>query len=257
MPNPQLKKNCFLAILVAFFQLNAQERNLVWADEFDGAELNPENWSFSLGDGCPSLCGWGNNERQIYTDKNHRLENGFLYIKAEKEGDHFTSTRINTKGKIAFQYGRFEVRAKLATGKGVWPAFWLLGSNIDQVGWPLSGEIDVLEYVGRSPGEIFTSLHTKAGHGDDASTKTTQIENIEEGFHTYTADWNQDRIVFAVDGVTVYTFAPEDKSQEVWPFNQPFYLLLNLAVGGHFGGKEVDEKVFPQEFVLDYIRVYQ
>ena len=246
-----------VAIVLGLYSLQAQERKLVWADEFDGNELNQDHWSLIVGDGCPQLCGWGNDELQVYTDQNHRIENGMLYIKAEREGEHYTSTRINTKGKKAFQYGRFEVRAKLAVGKGVWPAFWLLGTNIDQVGWPLCGEIDVLEYVGRSPQEIFTSLHTKAGHGDYASTKTSRIENIEKGFHTYTADWTKDQITFYVDGQKVYTFVPKDKSHEVWPFNQPFYLLVNLAVGGNFGGKEVDHTVFPQEFVIDYIRVYQ
>ena len=234
-----------------------KKENWFGQTNFNDAELNLVNWSIIQGDGCPQLCGWGNDELQVYTDKNHRLENGMLYIKATKEGDHFTSTRLNTKGKKTFQYGRFEVRAKLAIGKGVWPAFWLLGANIDQVGWPLAGEIDVIEYVGRSPQEIFTSLHTKAGHGDNASTKTTRIENIEEGFHVYAADWTEDQIAFYVDGENVYTFVPKDKSQEVWPFNQPFYLLLNLAVGGNFGGKEIDYAVFPQEFVVDYIRVYQ
>ena len=251
------KTTLWIGLLIGLYGLHAQERKLVWADEFNETELNLANWSIIQGDGCPQLCGWGNDELQVYTDKNHRLENGMLYIKATKEGDHFTSTRINTKGKKTFQYGRFEVRAKLAIGQGVWPAFWLLGANIDQVGWPLAGEIDVIEYVGRSPQEIFTSLHTKAGHGDNASTKTTRIENIEEGFHVYAADWTEDQIAFYVDGKNVYTFAPEDKSQEVWPFNQPFYLLLNLAVGGNFGGKEIDYTVFPQEFVVDYIRVYQ
>ena len=246
-----------MGLLIGLYGLQAQERKLIWADEFNDAELNLANWSIIQGDGCPQLCGWGNDELQVYTDKNHRLENGMLYIKATKEGDHFTSTRLNTKGKKTFQYGRFEVRAKLAIGKGVWPAFWLLGANIDQVGWPLAGEIDVIEYVGRSPQEIFTSLHTKDGHGDNASTKTTRIENIEEGFHVYAADWTEDQIAFYVDGENVYTFVPKDKSQEVWPFNQPFYLLLNLAVGGNFGGKEIDYAVFPQEFVVDYIRVYQ
>ena len=246
-----------VAIVLGLYSLQAQERKLVWADEFDGNELNQDHWSLIVGDGCPQLCGWGNDELQVYTDQNHRIENGMLYIKAEREGEHYTSTRINTKGKKAFQYGRFEVRAKLAVGKGVWPAFWLLGTNIDQVGWPLCGEIDVLEYVGRSPQEIFTSLHTKAGHGDYASTKTSRIENIEKGFHTYTADWTKDQITFYVDGQNVYTFAPNNKNQEVWPFNQPFYILVNLAVGGNFGGKEVDHTVFPQEFVIDYIRVYQ
>ena len=253
-----MKKTVVLVALVLdLFCLQAQERKLVWSDEFDGNELNQDHWALIVGDGCPQLCGWGNDELQVYTDQNHRIENGLLYIKAEREGDHYTSTRISTKGKKAFQYGRFEVKAKLAVGKGVWPAFWLLGTNIDQVGWPLCGEIDVLEYVGRSPQEIFTSLHTQAGHGDNATTKATRIENIEEGFHIYSADWTKDKITFYVDGQNVYTFAPKDKSQEVWPYNQPFYLLLNLAIGGNFGGKEVDHTVFPQEFVIDYIRVYQ
>ena len=251
-----MKKVVFLACLFSCFILKAQQKKLVWVEEFEGTSLNTSVWNFAEGDGCPDLCGWGNRERQIYTKNNHRLEDGFLYIKAEKEDDHFSSTRISTKGKKNFQYGRFEIRAKLATGQGVWPAFWLLGSNIDQVGWPLSGEIDVLEYVGRAPEEIFTTLHTKAAHGDYANTKTTALPNIEEGFHTYAAEWDENQIAFYVDDVNVYTFAPENKTEEIWPFNQPFYLLLNLAIGGHFGG-EVDDSIFPQEFVIDYIRVYQ
>lgn len=251
-----MKKAVVIGFMIGVSWLNAQKRTLIWSEEFNATVLDLSIWNISEGDGCPNLCGWGNNERQHYTQKNHRLTDGMLFIKAEKEGDHFTSTRITTKGKKTFQYGRFEVRAKLAKGQGVWPAFWLLGSNIDQVGWPMCGEIDVLEYVGRSPEEIFTSLHTKAGHGDNASTKTTPIPNVEEGFHLYTADWNKDRIVFSVDGTEVYTFHPEEKTKEIWPFDQPFYLLVNLAIGGNFGG-EVDETIFPQEFIIDYIRVYQ
>lgn len=251
-----MKKLCVFLFLFGLTLTNAQEKTLVWADEFDGNSLDTSVWNFAEGDGCPNLCGWGNQERQVYTKTNHRLENGLLYIKADKNGDHFTSTRISTKGKKSFQYGRFEIRAKLAKGQGVWPAFWMLGNNIDQVGWPLSGEIDVLEYVGRAPGEIFTSLHTKTAYGDNANTKTTSLPHIEEGFHVYAADWDQNRISFYVDEVKVYTFAPEKKNVEIWPFNQPFYLLLNLAIGGHFGG-EVDGRIFPQEFIVDYIRVYQ
>ena len=251
-----MKKSIFLSALLCSLFLQAQKKELVWAEEFNSPTLDSNIWNFSLGDGCPELCGWGNRELQLYTKTNHRLEEGMLYIKAEKIGNEYRSTKIHTKGKKRFQYGRFEIRAKLATGQGIWPAFWLLGNNIDQVGWPLCGEIDVLEYVGRAPGEIFTSLHTKAGHGDYASTKTTPIPNIEEGFHLYAVDWDQDRIQFFVDDVLVYTFAPEERTQEVWPFDQEFYLLLNLAIGGHFGG-EVDDDIFPQEFVIDFIRVYQ
>ncbi|MDB2702794.1 glycoside hydrolase family 16 protein [Flavobacteriaceae bacterium] len=252
-------KNILLlfGLLFSLFMLNAQERSLVWADEFNGTALNEKDWSFELGDGCPALCGWGNKERQIYTKRNHRLENGMLFIQARKENDRYTSMRISSKGKKEFQYGRFEIRAKLAVGEGVWPAFWLLGSNIDEVGWPMSGEIDVLEYVGRAPQEIFTTLHTQDKNGDFANTKTTHIPKIEQGFHVYAAEWDAKSIAFFVDGVKVYTFAPKEKTAAIWPFDQPFYLLLNLAIGGHFGGPEVDDDIFPQEFIVDYIRVYQ
>lgn len=249
-----------LPILFFFLSLGisyAQERTLVWAEEFEGNKINENDWTFELGDGCPYICGWGNKEKQIYTRNNHRLENGMLYIQARKEKEQYTSTRIVTKGKRQFQYGRFETRAKLAVGEGVWPAFWLLGSNIDAVGWPLSGEIDVLEYVGRAPEEIFTTLHTQDKNGDFANSKTTRIPNIEEGFHVYAAEWDAEKIAFFVDDVNVYTFAPKERTEAIWPFDQPFYLLLNLAIGGHFGGPAVDDSIFPQEFIVDYIRVYQ
>lgn len=246
-----------LLILGSISTIHSQEWKQIWADEFDGNELNENNWSFDEGDGCPALCGWGNNELQIYTRKNHRLEDGKLYLIARDEGDHYTSTKITTKNKQTFQYGRFEIRAKLATGAGLWPAFWLLGKNINQVGWPLCGEIDVLEFVGRSPGEIFTSLHTQANHGDNANTKTTAIPNLEERFHIYAAEWDQQSITFYVDNKPVYRFAPKEKTTAVWPFDQPYYLLLNLAIGGDFGGELSEDTVFPQEFVIDYIRVFR
>lgn len=234
-----------------------QEKQLVWAEEFNGSELDEKNWTIALGDGCPTLCGWGNQEKQVYTTTNHRLVNGILYIEARKNGEEYSSTRLTTKGKKKFQYGRIEIRAQLPTGKGLWPAFWLLGDNIDAVGWPLCGEIDVLEYVGRAPGEIFTTLHTQAAHGDNGNSKTTTIPGIEQGFHTYAADWNNQCIRFYVDDQEVYVFAPKEKSEEIWPFDQPFYVLLNLAIGGHFGGDDIDDNRLPQQFAVDYIRVYQ
>jgi beta-glucanase (GH16 family) len=236
--------------------VGAGERKLLWAEEFDGNELDTSDWNYELGDGCPQLCGWGNNERQLYTRENHRLEDGKLIITARREGDRYTSTRITTKDKEAFRYGRIETRAKLPVGEGLWPAFWMLGQNIDEVGWPRCGEIDILEYVGREPGEIFTTLHTAAGHGDDGSSKKTKFPDIEEGFHTYATEWTEEQIEFFVDGRSVYTFAPEDRSEAVWPFDQPFYIILNLAIGGNFGGPEVDDSIFPQEFIIDYVRVY-
>jgi len=203
------------------------------------------------------LCGWGNGERQIYTATNHQLKDGKLIITARKEGDRYTSTRINTKEKKAFRYGRFEMRAKLPVGTGVWPAFWMLGSNIDEVKWPLCGEIDVLEYAGKEPGVIHTSLHTEDSHGRTINTREVEFYNIEEGFHTYAAEWTSESIQFLIDDQLVYTFAPEEKTEEVWPYDQPFYILLNLAIGGGFGGPIVDDRIFPQEYIIDYVRVYQ
>ena len=252
-------KTSVLLLILSCFSLQAQKGKweLVWADEFVKPNLNPDNWAFELGDGCPKLCGWGNNERQIYTDTNHLIRNGNLVIQARLKDGEYTSTRIITKNKVEYTYGYFEVRAKLPVGQGMWPAFWLLGSNISEVQWPLCGEIDVLEYVGKEPGEIFTSLHTKASHGNTINTKKTKFPTIEDGFHVYAADWNKDRIEFFVDSKSVYTFLPNNKTHAEWPFDQPFYLLLNLAVGGNFGGPEVDDSIFPQEFIIDYVRIYQ
>jgi len=244
---------CFLSTLVAC----GQKDKPVWAEEFNQVALDSTYWNYELGNGCPNLCGWGNAERQEYTKTNHQLKDGMLYITAKKDDTLYTSTRITTKKKFEFKYGRVEARAKLPVGHGIWPAIWMLGSNITEVGWPLCGEIDILEYVGREPDMVFNSLHTKDSHGNTVNTKKTKIETIEEGFHTYTADWTPEKIDFYVDGNLMYTFAPEHKTEEIWPFNQPFYLILNMAVGGNFGGPEVDDSIFPQEFVIDYIRVYK
>jgi beta-glucanase (GH16 family) len=219
--------------------------------------LDEKIWNFELGDGCPNLCGWGNNERQIYTQNNHVVNEGMLTITAKKEAHQYTSTRITTAAKVEFKYGYIETRAKIPVGHGIWPAFWMLGSNIKTVGWPLCGEIDILEYVGKEPQMIFTSLHTQASHGNTINTKKTKIESIEEGFHTYGVDWTSEKMDFYVDGKVVYTFHPKDKSEAVWPFNQPFYFILNVAIGGNFGGPKVDDSLFPQEFIIDYIKVYQ
>lgn len=235
----------------------SQEHVPYWEENFEGGSLNEEFWNFELGNGCPKLCGWGNNELQIYTKENHQLKDGKLIITVKKQDSVYTSTRITTKGKKEFKYGRIEIRAKLPLGKGLWPAFWMLGSNIDTVGWPLCGEIDILEYIGKEPNIIFTSLHTEHSHGNTIHTKKTNIENIEEGFHIYAVDWTKDKIEFYVDGQMLYSFFPKDKNKSNWPFDQPFYLLLNVAVGGNFGGPEVDDSIFPQTFEIDYIKVFK
>jgi beta-glucanase (GH16 family) len=229
---------------------------LLWEEDFDGKALDTTVWNYELGNGCPHNCGWGNNERQSYTKENHTVKGGKLRIKIEKEGDKYTSTRITTAGKKEFKYGYMEARAKIPKGHGIWPAFWMLGSNIRQVGWPLAGEIDIMEYVGREPGQVYNTVHTKAGHGASATGKKSPFEGIEDGWHTYGADWSAEKIDFYVDDKLLYTFAPDDKSVEVYPFTQPFYFILNVAVGGNFGGPDVDDTIFPEEYIVDYVRVY-
>lgn len=248
-----------LLLVFAFFGCaNAQkENNLVWEENFNENSLSMENWSYETGDGCPNLCGWGNNERQIYNKDYVEVKNGNLVITADKVGDTYYSGKINSKGKFEFQYGIVEVRAKLPDGHGLWPAIWMLGTNIGEVGWPASGEIDIMEFVGRQPDTIHTSLHTPASHGNTINTKVTPLKNATDDFHVYKLDWNKDSISFFIDGNKVYTFSPEIKTEENYPYQHPFYFLLNMAVGGNFGGPEVDDSIFPKKFLIDYIKVYK
>jgi len=252
-------KKTILLTLLTIHLVNAQstKRKLVWQEDFKSAKLDESVWNFELGDGCPNICGWGNNEREHYTKENHTIANGNLVIEARKEGEKYTSTRITTKGKKEFKYGRIECRAKLPVGNGIWPAFWMLGANIEKVGWPKSGEIDILEYIGRDPHQVYTTLHTQDGHGDKGHGKRTEIADIETGFHVFAVDWNKDRMDFFVDEKLVFTYNPAVKNEDSWPYDQPFYILLNMAVGGNFGGPAVDDGIFPQSFVVDYIKVYQ
>lgn len=133
----------------------------------------------------------------------------------------------------------------------------MLGSNIEKVGWPLCGEIDIMEYVGREPQMIYTTLHTQDSHGNSKNSKKTEIKNIEEGFHTYAVEWSEQKMDFFVDDMLVYTFKPEAKTEAIWPYNQPFFILLNVAVGGNFGGHDVEDSIFPQQYIIDYIKVYE
>lgn len=252
-----MKKLSILLVLACLSCTTKDKKGkLIWEENFDGETLNESVWNYELGNGCPDICGWGNNERQEYTKTNHKIKDGHLVITVKKEGDKYTSTRITTAGKKEFKYGYIEARAKLPVGHGIWPAFWMLGSNIKEAGWPLAGEIDILEYVGKEPHMVFTSLHTKDSHGETINTKKTPFPNIEEGFHTYAINWTADQIEFFVDGKSVYTYVPKNKTVEVWPYDQPFYFIINAAVGGNFGGPKVDDSIFPQEFIIDYVKVY-
>ncbi len=252
-----MKKFLILICITNLCWSQQTKRKLVWEENFNQPTLDESTWNFELGDGCPNLCGWGNNERQVYTTQNHEIKNGNLIIHAKKELNKYTSTKITTKDKKSFLYGRMETRAKLPVGSGIWPAFWMLGQNIDQIGWPKSGEIDILEYIGKEPHMVFTSLHTQDSHGNTINTKKTKFPTIEEGFHVFALDWTKDKMEFYVDDTLVYTFQPKVKNDDTWPFNKPFYFILNVAIGGNFGGPAVDDSIFPQDFIIDYVKVYQ
>ncbi|MDX2247465.1 MAG: glycoside hydrolase family 16 protein [Bacteroidia bacterium] len=239
---------------------------LVWSDEFSykGAP-DPEKWGYDHGNGCPNLCGWGNNERQYYTDRpeNVRVEDGFLTIEARKENfeeSEFTSTRLVSKNKGDFLYGKFEIRAKLPTGIGTWPAVWMLPTDSKYGGWPSGGEIDIMEHVGYIPDTIYHTVHTGAYNGMRGTQRGGKlpVPATESEFHIYTLNWTPEKMEFYTDGQRGFTFEKEGDNTEKWPFDQAFYFILNLAVGGHWGGKKgVDPSIWPQKMLVDYIRVYQ
>lgn len=230
---------------------------LVWEENFDGNTLNLEDWNFELGDGCDyGICGWGNQELQRYTENNHTVADGILTINVRKE-NYYTSTRITTKGKKEFQYGKIEARIKLPQGDGVWPAFWMLGNDIDTNQWPACGEIDIMEYVGRMPGVVHHSLHTTSSSGATINTQKVTISDLEGEFHLYGIEWSINAIDFFIDGELKYTYAPGTNNPTYWPFDKPFYMLLNVAVGGGFGGTVSTDDIFPQQYQIDYIKVYQ
>ena len=237
--------------------------NLVMADEFDGSSLNTGMWTYDIGRG-PNNDGWGNNELQYYTDRpeNISVENGMLKITAiqeQFEGAGYTSARILTKGLYEKQYGRFEARMKLPWGQGYWPAFWLLGANIDEIGWPNCGEIDVMENRGSEPTIVSGAVHGPGYSGGQPILKEYELENdrFDTDFHIFGIEWGPGYINFYVDDALYNQITPEDVTGE-WVFdNGPFFMLINLAVGGNFGGPPNENTEFPQSLYVDYVRIYQ
>ena len=231
---------------------------LVWHDEFEDAQINRQNWTFDLGGN-----GWGNGEMQYYTDRpdNARVENGLLVIEARQEkyeGSYYTSARLKSQGLQEFQYGRLEARLKVPEGKGFWPAFWMLGSNFPQAGWPDCGEIDIREYVGKEPDLIMGTLHGPGYSGALGLSKwNRQTYNIADDFHTYAIEWDKDQITWFYDGSAYHTVTREDVGDRVWAFDQPFFFIMNLAVGGTLGGMVSPQTVFPSQYLVDYVRVYE
>jgi len=237
-----------------------EPQGLIWSDEFDGSSVDLTNWTFETGSG-----GWGNQELQYYTNgENATVEGGKLIITAKKVNDNkadgsYTSTRMVTLGKQEFTYGRIEIRAKLPSGTGIWPALWMLGSNLNTIGWPACGEIDIMEYVGYDPNIVHSTVHTPAGYGGNGDGSAMTLETAEEEFHIYGLLWTESSLTFYVDTPdnVVHVYAPAVKTSSNWPFDKPCFFILNIAVGGAWGGAMgIDNSIFPQTMEVDYVRVY-
>jgi beta-glucanase (GH16 family) len=257
----------------------ATDWKLVWSDEFDQPGLpDPSKWNYEEGF-------IRNNEEQFYTrgrTENARVENGMLVIEGRKERyknpafdpsaqgpggarlrreyAEYTSASLTTRDKASWTYGRLEVRAKLPAARGTWPAIWTLGVNGKQVGWPACGEIDIMEFVGFERGVIHANIHTKKYNHVLKTGKGSQITipDASDAFHVYVLEWEPDHLDFFVDDKRYFTYRNEGSGTEAWPYDQQQYLIVNLAIGGAWGGaKGIDEASFPQRYYIDYVRVYQ
>ncbi len=244
---------------------------LVWSDEFDGPDgsgVDPSKWVFDIGTG-PNGDGWGNNELEYYTDRldNASIRGGNLVIKAQREKyvssdgvvRNYTSARLKTKGKFSQAYGRIESRIKIPFGQGLWSAFWMLGDDIDQVGWPECGEIDIMENVGKFPAVVFGTVHGP-GHGTIGmgGSYTLPSGRYADDFHVFAAEWEPEEVRFYMDGLL---YATRTKSQIrpgwKWALDHPHFILLNVAVGGDWPGIPYPSTVMPQYMLVDYVRVYR
>ncbi len=271
--------SCVMLVASAFLggqPANAQSYNLVWSDEFNGAVgSGPDGskWNYDLGGG-----GWGNNEKEEYTNSRNNsfitndsaaTDGKALVIRAVKENlghscwygtCQYTSARLLTSGKYTVQYGRIEARAKMPIGQGLWPAFWMLGSDIGTVNWPQSGEIDIMEAIGSNMGTNHGSIHGPGYSGGSPRTATYTLPGgakFSDAYHTFRIDWSQDQIQWFVDGNLYETRTPADVQGFQWVFNHPFFMIMNLAVGGNWPGEPNASTVFPAELRFDYVRVYQ
>ena len=242
---------------------------LTWSDEFDGpagALPDAANWVHDTGGH-----GWGNQELQTYTDRARNASlggDGTLQIRAFAEEftgrdgvrREYTSARLKTLGRFDQAYGRFEARLRLPEGQGLWPAFWMMGSDIEQVGWPRCGEIDVMEHLGSEPALVHAALHAPIGARDFRSATGTFVlpgGRFAAGFHVFAVEWDPGRIRFFVDGILYRTFTPEDVAPGAWVFDKPFFILLNVAVGGVWPGPPDSTTAFPQVMAVDYVRAYR
>ena len=238
---------------------------LVWNDEFDGDTINLDNWTYDLGG-----WGWGNGEAQNYTDRpeNARIQNGLLVIEARQEryeDSYYTSARLKTQGLHAFQYGRIEARIKVPHGVGTWPAFWMLGDAFGRdedeptkSNWPDVGEIDIMEYVGREPDLVVGTVHGPGYAGAGGLTRWNRQEfDIADDFHIFAIEWDETGIRWFFDDQMYYELGPEGVGNREWVFDAPFFIIVNLAIGGTLGGTIALDLEFPIQLYVDHVRVYQ
>ena len=255
---------CLCFIIVPSLQAQSPSWKLDWSDEFEYTGLpDPQLWSYDVGGH-----GWGNVEKQFYTEnrrENARVDGNHLVIEARKEawsGRDYTSARLVSKNKGDWTYGRIEVRVQLPSGRGTWPAVWMLPTEsfYGNGGWPDTGEIDIMEHVGHNPGSIHATIHTDAYNHLNGTQKggTTEIPDASDAFHVYALEWTPGRLVFSVDGNAYYTYSKSLNNWQGWPFDKDFHLILNVAIGGSWGGAQgIDDSIFPQKMLIDYVRVYR
>jgi beta-glucanase (GH16 family) len=239
---------------------NAGKYTLVWSDEFNGTGLNTNDWNYEKG-----ANGWGNNELEDYKSgtENTYVQNGNLVIEAKKQDftNNYTSARINTKGKRSFTYGKVEIRAKVPATKGLWPALWMLGQNIDEVGWPACGEIDIMEQVNKeTPGKVYGTAHwgvNASSHLESGGNYSLPSGYFSDDFHVFSVEWDEKGITWFVDGNQYHTLSSQQVTGGNRPFDKDFFLIFNVAVGGNWPGNPDATSVFPQKMLVDYVRVYQ
>jgi beta-glucanase (GH16 family) len=253
-----MKRAAFLIFITVTAAAAADNWKLVWSDEFDGAKASApdaKKWTYDLG-----ASGWGNHELENYTnfrDNSFLDGDGHLVIRAIKTNNGYTSARLKTQGLYSVAYGRIAARLKLPKGQGIWPAFWMLGADIKTADWPKCGEIDVMEFIGKTPETVYFTLHGPGYSGGKAISKPAPLAD-RDGFHVYGIEWAPESLTFLLDERPVRTLTPKDlPAGTKWVYDHPHFLLLNLAVGGDWPGNPDATTVFPQDYVIDWVRVWQ
>lgn len=237
------------------------DMDLFWSNEFIGDELDSDEWTWEIGNGND---GWGNRELQYYRAENTSLEGGNLIITAKEEnfgGKFYTSSRLISKDKVEFQFGRIDIRAAMPQGQGLWPALWMLGANIDEVGWPACGEIDIMELVGHEPGTVHGTAHFGASNSErrflGRSKNLSGDDTFADEFHVFSIVWERGKVEWYLDGEVYNILSPSQVSPAAWPFDKKFFMIFNIAVGGQWPGSPDNTTTFPQRMHVDYIRVFQ